>query len=333
MLNKHQQQARTTCARLLMRALLLVAISTILSDRNYQFSIAPVLASAHVVDARSAQSTQMTPNDLSWATNAQRDSLAADLETNAISAPIENYEHHRQFPYSNYPKSKMLIGKYDEQQQQQQQKKMKADSSRNMLIVESKGAVAPEQQSMLLLATAAAATQAQKQERQSNELAPQTHEDCLKIVTQLKQRFVEQVIRQRMADKDHLLMEKWLVDNINDLHRELKQTEMDFEHYVQVTKRIFLENNDEQAELKRQLAARTSLTLSVPLTTSSASASNFLKFSSRQPAHDVVKGPTSASSLGNSADGATSYRRHQYHLTKMLVANDNAASRRKWTTE
>lgn len=40
------------------------------------------------------------------------------------------------------------------------------------------------------------------------------------------------------ATVDHLLMEKWLVDNIKDLHRELKQTESDVEHYVQVTKSI-----------------------------------------------------------------------------------------------
>jgi hypothetical protein len=76
-------------------------------------------------------------------------------------------------------------------------------------------------------------------------------EYVLKLFEQLQVRFVEQLIRQRAVDKDHLLMEKWLVDNINDLHRELKQTEMDFEHYVQVTKNILARS---EQELQRRLA-------------------------------------------------------------------------------
>ena len=59
-------------------------------------------------------------------------------------------------------------------------------------------------------------------------------------------------------------MERWLVDNVNDLHRELKQTEGDFEHYMRVTKNIFLRN---EAQLKRQLALATSLPLSIQLQT------------------------------------------------------------------
>lgn len=79
-----------------------------------------------------------------------------------------------------------------------------------------------------------------------------------KQIQLLRAGFVEQVIRQRVADKDHLLMEKWLVDNINDLHRELKQTELDFEHYVQVTKNILAKN---ELQLKRELTRQTSLPL------------------------------------------------------------------------
>ena len=93
----------------------------------------------------------------------------------------------------------------------------------------------------------------------------QQQEDSLKILHALQKQFVEQVIRQRVIDQDHLMMEKWLVDNINDLHRELKQTEMDFEHYVRVTKNILaaneLENRNDQ--LKRQLALQTALPLSI----------------------------------------------------------------------
>lgn len=90
--------------------------------------------------------------------------------------------------------------------------------------------------------------------------------NCMKRMEKLEQQLVEQVIRQRVADKDHLLMEKWLVDNISDLHRELKQTEMDFEHYVRVTKNILLQNEN---HLKRQLAYATSLPLSIQLHTAS----------------------------------------------------------------
>lgn len=61
--------------------------------------------------------------------------------------------------------------------------------------------------------------------------------------TKVQRQLAEQALLQKMSDKDHTLMEKWLVDNINDLHRELKQTESDFEHYVQVTKK-FIEKNE-----------------------------------------------------------------------------------------
>lgn len=97
-----------------------------------------------------------------------------------------------------------------------------------------------------------------------------THkQDCHKILEALQQQFVEQVIKQRVVDADHLLMEKWLVDNVNDLHRELKQTEMDFEHYVQVTKKMLAHNDLERDNylLKRELAMQTALPLSFPLRT------------------------------------------------------------------
>lgn len=41
---------------------------------------------------------------------------------------------------------------------------------------------------------------------------------------------------------DHVMMEKWLIDNINDLHRELKQTETEFEHFSDVTQHIIARN-------------------------------------------------------------------------------------------
>lgn len=48
------------------------------------------------------------------------------------------------------------------------------------------------------------------------------------------------------------LREKWLIDNVNDLHRELKQTENDFEHYFQVTKRMIALN---EQRIRQQVAA------------------------------------------------------------------------------
>lgn len=72
----------------------------------------------------------------------------------------------------------------------------------------------------------------------------------LKLYTQLQEQLVEHTIRQRVAENDHFLMEKWLVDNINDLHRELKQTESDFEHYTKVTKEIIAQN---ERLIKQQL--------------------------------------------------------------------------------
>lgn len=114
--------------------------------------------------------------------------------------------------------------------------------------------------------------------------------ECMEMMRALQGQFVAQVIKQRVADQDHLMMEKWLVDNINDLHRELKQTEMDFEHYVEVTKNILARSELEErnAQLKRQLALQTTLPLSIPLQTS---------------------------------DEHVDYRHHHRHLTKLLLAN------------
>lgn len=89
-------------------------------------------------------------------------------------------------------------------------------------------------------------------------------EDHSKLLDQLQKQLINQAIRQQVADKDHLIMEKWLVDNVNDLHRELKQTEMEFEHFVQVTKNIMTQS---EQQLRRQLAAATSLPLFSPLQT------------------------------------------------------------------
>lgn len=86
--------------------------------------------------------------------------------------------------------------------------------------------------------------------------------DLTKSLKNLEQLILEEHIQNKMAEKDHLMMEKWLVDNINDLHRELKQTENDFEHYVQVTKRVLLRN---EFRLKQQLSAATSLPLHMPI--------------------------------------------------------------------
>lgn len=49
------------------------------------------------------------------------------------------------------------------------------------------------------------------------------------------------------------MMEKWLVDNIKDLHRELKQTESDFEHYLKVTKSLFAKNELRIEQHQRKL--------------------------------------------------------------------------------
>lgn len=98
------------------------------------------------------------------------------------------------------------------------------------------------------------------------------HEYCSKTLRALQKQFVEQVIKQRVVDEDHMLMERWLVENVKDLHRELKQTEMDFEHYVQVTKKMFARYDLERSNylLKRQLAMQTALPLSIPLPVASA---------------------------------------------------------------
>lgn len=69
-------------------------------------------------------------------------------------------------------------------------------------------------------------------------------------IRQIREDLSDQIKSQRLNEKDHLMTQKWLVDNINDLHRELKQTEMDFEHYVQVTKSI-LANNEHKLRLQQ----------------------------------------------------------------------------------
>lgn len=76
----------------------------------------------------------------------------------------------------------------------------------------------------------------------------------------LQEQLLDQSMRQQMVEKDHILTEKWLVDNINDLHRELKQTETDLEHYVQVTKNILAQN---EAQLRQQQLA-SALSQTVP---------------------------------------------------------------------
>ena len=104
-----------------------------------------------------------------------------------------------------------------------------------------------------------------KQLQQTKSAASQqSYSSLARLIGQLQRELLDQVIKQRMVEKDHLLMERWLVDNVNDLHRELKQTEGDFEHYMRVTKNIFLRN---EAQLKRQLALATSLPLSIQLQT------------------------------------------------------------------
>lgn len=72
------------------------------------------------------------------------------------------------------------------------------------------------------------------------------------LVKQLRKQMLDQEIRNRATEEDHRRMEQWLVDNINDIHRELKQTELDFEHYAQVTK-IILAKNEHQ--IRQQVAS------------------------------------------------------------------------------
>lgn len=72
------------------------------------------------------------------------------------------------------------------------------------------------------------------------------------LVRQLRKQVLDQEIRNKATEEDHRRMEQWLVDNINDLHRELKQTELDFEHYAQVTK-IILAKNEHQ--IRQQVAS------------------------------------------------------------------------------
>lgn len=70
----------------------------------------------------------------------------------------------------------------------------------------------------------------------------------------LHEEIEKQIKKQKDSAEDNSIMQKWLVDNINDLHRELKQTEVDFEHYVQVTKNI-LANNERQLKLQKQFSS------------------------------------------------------------------------------
>lgn len=77
------------------------------------------------------------------------------------------------------------------------------------------------------------------------------HHECVRCLRKLEEQLLAQSVRQRMVEKDHLIMERWLVDNIKDLHRELKQTETDLEHYVQVTKSILAQS---ESQIRQQLA-------------------------------------------------------------------------------
>lgn len=77
----------------------------------------------------------------------------------------------------------------------------------------------------------------------------------------LQEQLIHETLRHRVAEKDHLIMEKWLVDNINDLHRELKQTETDFEHYFQVTKNIIAQN---ERQFKQQVASLMTIAGALP---------------------------------------------------------------------
>lgn len=77
-----------------------------------------------------------------------------------------------------------------------------------------------------------------------------------KWVKLINEEIERQSKRMKASEEDHSIMQKWLVDNINDLHRELKQTEMDFEHYVQVTKNI-LASNERQLKLQKQFSLTT----------------------------------------------------------------------------
>lgn len=58
----------------------------------------------------------------------------------------------------------------------------------------------------------------------------------------LQSQLVEHSIKQSATERDHLMMDKWLIDNVNALHRRLKQMENDFENYVQVTKNTLAQN-------------------------------------------------------------------------------------------
>lgn len=80
----------------------------------------------------------------------------------------------------------------------------------------------------------------------------QHRDESFRWFKKLQEQLLDQSMRQGNLDKDHLMMERWLVDNINALHSELKQTETDLEHYVQVTKNILVQN---EAQLRNQLAS------------------------------------------------------------------------------
>lgn len=49
---------------------------------------------------------------------------------------------------------------------------------------------------------------------------------------------------QKAVEKDHQIREKWLIDNIRDLHREIKQTESDIDHFAKINKQIIDRNID-----------------------------------------------------------------------------------------
>lgn len=75
-------------------------------------------------------------------------------------------------------------------------------------------------------------------------------------LSRFREQLAEQWARQRALESDHEMRAKWLIDNINDLHRELKQTEHDFEHYFQVTKDIIAHNSDYARQQVAQAMAR-----------------------------------------------------------------------------
>lgn len=79
----------------------------------------------------------------------------------------------------------------------------------------------------------------------------------LNASNKLHEKLQKNELRYQTDQKDRHIMDKWLVDNIKELHRELKQTGLDFEHYLQVTKTIIAQTHANfQLALKRIIAQR-----------------------------------------------------------------------------